>query len=249
MENRTYTVALAMVFALIAVVTCLIVLAILLLTMHEGEPLLTISAPSQLSTPTLAPTLRINITVEPSLVVPLAIPPRLVTSTVVAPLPTQPVFLSMPVQLTPQRIPAIATSTPKSLRQVATPTPKAPVPTATLASNFQFAADGEVKPDTTRACTGSAIFGYFHDAAGKPLAGMRVKVYNQYLLDNNISAPSKPVGAPDAGYYDFLINPKPSLWNVVVVDNMGSPISAEVQVIRPTGVNACYFQVDWKATR
>jgi hypothetical protein len=244
MENRTYTVALAMVFALIAVVTCLIVLVVLLMATRESGPMLALPAPSFPETPTLAPTDKIDIALEPSLVVPTAAAPTPAVS-----MSTQSVFLSMPLEPTAELVLPAATPSPKTLRVAATPKPQGPTPTPTLPGNFQFMPDGGVKPDTKRACTGAAIFGYFHDAAGQPLAGIRVRVYNEYLKDNNISAPSKPAGAPDAGFYDFLISPKPSLWNVVVVDAGGSPLSPEVQVIRPSGAEVCYFQVDWKATR
>ncbi len=257
MENRTYTIVLSMVFALIAVLTCLIAVVLLWMFQQGGPPLLAVQGPTSLPTPTLAPTIQISLALEPTLVVPTPAPPpaavatsspiSLVAPTSVGPMPTQPVFLSIPLQQTPLRVVATATrSTPKSLPR-STPTPEGPAPTATLPGNFQFVADGEVRPDPKRACTGAAIFGYFHDTEGKPIAGARVKVYNQYLSD--FSAPSKPVDAPDAGYYDFLINPKPSSWNVVVVDGANSPISPEVQVIRPDGVEVCYFQLDWKATR
>lgn len=257
MGNRTYTIVLAMVFALIAVLTCLIAVVLLWMFQQGGPPLMAVPMPGALPTPTLAPTIQIDLALEPSLVVPTAAPRavlatsspvNLVAPTSAVAMPTQPVFLSMPQQ-TPLRVVATATRAPRPTRQLSTPTSQGPTPTATLPGNFQFVADGDVKPDAKRACTGAAIFGYFRDAAGKPVAGARVKVYNQYLQDNNISAPSKPVGATDAGYYDFVINPKPSLWNVVVVDGTGAPISPEVQVIRPEGVEVCYFQLDWKATR
>jgi hypothetical protein len=253
MENRTYTVALAMVFALIAIVTCLIVLVILMMVMRPESPMLALPAPSFPPTPTLAPTVQINLALEPSLVLPTgpaAVPTAapLVAPTLAAPMPTQPVFLAIPSQLPTAHVAATTPRpSPRPVRLVATSTPKGPPPTPT--SNFQFLPDGGVKPDTTRACTGGAIFGYFRDVDGKPLAGARVKVYNQYLTEQNISAPSKPMGASDAGFYDFVVNPRPGEWNVVVVDPGGTPISPEVQVIRPAGVEVCYFQVDWKATR
>jgi hypothetical protein len=82
---------------------------------------------------------------------------------------------------------------------------------------------------------------------GKPLAGIKVKVYNEYVT--GYSAPSKPVSATDAGFYDFIVNPKPNAWKVVVVDGGNNPISPEVDVVRQGGADVCFFKVDWKAIR
>lgn len=242
MNNRGFTVLLAIVFALVALVTCLLVLVVLLMVWRQG------------------PTLALPARPTPIVIAPPAGPPTISFAPTIlimpAPslsLPTKDASLSLATQIvvviTPAGTPTpivLATTARPPTRRPPTPT-SGPSPTPTYPSNIQYVQDGPIVPDTTRACMGGSIYGTIRDAQGQPVGGVRVKVYNEYLTD--FSAPSKPVGAPDSGFYDFVTNPKPSSWKVVVVDGGNNPISPEANVVRPPGVEVCFFKVDWKAVR
>ena len=247
-ESSTY---LAIIFFLGSLVACLAVLVVALVVVRD-RPLLALPR-----------------RVTPGLVIRTVVPPAVAT-----PSPTgTPIWLNPPlfstlsastppiwkddalslatrilILITPT--PLMPTSTP-TLRP--TPTPRPPTPTAgpsptpTYPDNIRFLPDGEVRMDRNRGCLGGAIYGTIRDVDGRPVEGVRVKVYNEYI--SGLSAPSKPVTAPDAGFYDFIINPKPQEWKVVVVDGANNPISPEVEVVRPAGVEVCYFEVNWRAIR
>lgn len=237
MNNTRYTIALSLVFGLIAVVTCLLVLvALMIVTGQRLGPLQALPAPA---------TIRPVIIATSAAVVPTT---RLEPIVVRGELTSTPVFLSTPavplVRPTAMALLVTVTPTPRPLRPRQSPTTSGPTPTLTLPGNVQYVLDGQVIPDVNKPCMGASIYGRFRDGDGNPVAGIRVKVWNEYLSD--FSAPSKPVDATDAGYYDFIINPKPSKWTVVVVDGANNPISPAVDVIRAEGSTACYFEVNWK---
>jgi len=251
MNWRQSSVYLAFIFFLTALVACLAVLVVVLM-LSRDRPLL--SLPQRVT-----PGLVIR-TVAP----PLVTPPTPTSTAIRLTPPALPTF-SMPTSATfagdslslATRIVVIVTSTPgeptNTPRPLATPRPKPPTPTEgpsptpTYPDNIRFVQDGDVRLDRERGCLGGAIYGTIRDINGNPVEGVRVKVYNEYIT--GYSAPSKPLTAPDAGFYDFIINPKPQEWKVVVVDGANNPISPEAEVIRPAGVEVCYFEVDWRAVR
>lgn len=251
MNWRESSIYLAIIFFLAALVACLGMLVIAL-AVRRDRPLLALPQP-----------------VTPALVIRTVAPPVVATPapTHTAILLTPPFFptLSSPpgpalrddslslatrvvVVITPTPTESAGTPTPPPTPRLKTPTPtEGPSPTPTYPDNIRFVQDGDVRMDRNRGCLGGAIYGTIRDVDGKPVQGIRVKVYNEYISD--FSAPSKPVTAPDAGFYDFIINPKPQEWKVVVVDGANNPISPEAEVIRPAGVEVCYFEVNWKAVR
>ena len=243
MNNRGFKVLLAIVFALIALVTCLLVLVALLM-MWRGGP--SLAWPSR-STPVIvvAPTPQPTINLQPTIIImpvpSMSLPTKDASSLSLA---TQIIVVITPAGAqVPTATPIVM---PRATRAAPSPT-SGPSPTPTYPNNIKYVQDGPVQPDTKRACMGGSVFGTIRDVEGNPVGGVRVKVYNEYITD--FSAPSKPVGATDAGFYDFVVNPKPSNWKVVVVDGGNNPISPEANVVRPPGVEVCFFRVDWKATR
>ncbi len=247
-ESSTY---LAIIFFLAALVACLAMLVIALVVMRD-RPLLTLPRPA-------TPALVIR-TVAP----PLVIGPTPTHTAIVLKPPLFPTLLAptgpalrddslslatrIVVIITPTPTQSVNTPTSPPTPRPRTPTPtEGPSPTPTYPDNIRFIQDGDVRMDRDRGCLGGAIYGTIRDIDGKPVEGIRVKVYNEYISD--FSAPSKPLTAPDAGFYDFIINPKPQEWKVVVVDGANNPISPEAEVIRPPGVEVCYFEVNWKAIR
>ena len=247
MNLRSSSVYLAIIFFLITLVTCLGVLVVLLLTMEEG-PLLGLlqkPAPVVILPPTVPPPPPVSTPSGDTLQQPL------VEVTTPTPIGLNPLSLSTPiiVVITPATIPV--TDTPLPSLPPPTPVPPTatpgPSPTPTYPDNIQYMPDGDVTPDKDRGCLGGSVYGTIRDVRGNPVEGVRVKVYNEYVSD--FSGPSKPLSDPDAGFYDFIINPSPETWTVVVVDGTNNPISPEVDVIRPEGMDVCFFEVNWKGTR
>ena len=242
MNLRSSSVYLAIIFFLITLVTCLGVLVVLLLMMEEGPLLGLLQKPTPvvILPPTVPPPPPVSTLQQP-----------LIEVTTPTPIGLDPLSLSTPiiVVITPTTIPV--TDTPLPPLPSPTPVPPTatpgPSPTPTYPDNIQYVQDGEVTPDKDRGCLGGSVYGTIRDVRGNPVEGVRVKVYNEYVSD--FSGPSKSLSDPDAGFYDFIINPSPQTWTVVVVDGTNNPISPEVDVIRPEGVDVCYFEVNWKGTR
>jgi hypothetical protein len=244
MNLRSSSVYLAIIFFLVTLVTCLGVLVVLLLTMREVPSLGLLQAPTSvvIIPPTVAP--------PPPVTTPLPNdrqqPPIGVTTP--TPIGLDPLSLSTRIIVVITSTPIPATDTPPPPPTAAPPTPTpGPSPTPTYPDNVHYVQDGDVTPDEDRGCLGGSIYGTIRDVHGNPVEGVRVKVYNEYVSD--FSGPSKSLSDPDAGFYDFIINPSPQTWTVVVVDGTNNPISPEADVIRPAGVDVCYFEVNWKGTR
>jgi hypothetical protein len=96
-----------------------------------------------------------------------------------------------------------------------------------------------------RDCPGNYIIGRVLNAAGGPVAGVRLTMVDQW--GNRAEAVSKS-GASDYGNYDFLLNPFANRYTVTVVDGSGRPISPPVTVdhLQSAGGNApCHTVVWW----
>ena len=232
MNLRSSSVYLAIIFFLVTLVTCLGVLVVLLLTMQEGPRL---GLPQ---TPTSVVIMPPAVPPPPPVTTPLANDVQQVTTP--TPIGLDPLSLSTRIIVVITSTPMAATDTPPPLPTSAPPTPTpGPSPTPTYPDNIHYVQDGDVTPDENRGCLGGSIYGTIRDVRGNPVEGVRVKVYNEYLSE--VSAPSKSLSDPDAGFYDFIINPSPQTWTVVVVDGANNPISHEV--------NVCFYEVNWKGTR
>ncbi len=95
-----------------------------------------------------------------------------------------------------------------------------------------------------RDCPGNYIIGRVLNAAGGPVAGVRLAMVDEW--GNRAEAISKS-GASDYGNYDFLLNPFANRYTVTVVDGSGRPISPPVTVdhLQGAGGNAPCHTVIW----
>jgi hypothetical protein len=76
------------------------------------------------------------------------------------------------------------------------------------------------------------------DAAGQPLAGVRLVCYNDWHR-------YPVVGSKGSGEYDFPVLQTEATWYVVVLDEADQPLS------QPAAVNfnpseACWYRLDWQ---
>lgn len=76
------------------------------------------------------------------------------------------------------------------------------------------------------------------DAAGNPLAGVRLVCYNEWHR-------YPVVASKGGGEYDFNINQAETTWYVVVVDETDQPISPEAAVsFNPA--ESCRYILNWQ---
>jgi hypothetical protein len=108
---------------------------------------------------------------------------------------------------------------------------------------YRFLPAGPAQPDPSHPCPGCSlapafIVGRVVDAAGNPLAGVRLVCYNEWHR--------YPVVASKAGgEYDFNIIQAVTRWYVVVLDQTDGPISPEVAV--PFDLSeSCRYILNWK---
>jgi len=96
-----------------------------------------------------------------------------------------------------------------------------------------------------RECPGNYLVGRVLNAAGGPVAGVRLTMVDQW--GNRAEAVSKS-GATDFGNYDFMLNAFPNRYTVTVVDGAGQPISAPVTVDHRQGAGGdapCHTVIWW----
>ena len=96
-----------------------------------------------------------------------------------------------------------------------------------------------------RECPGNYIIGRVLNAAGGPVAGVRLTMVDQW--NNRAEAVSKS-GASDFGNYDFMLNAFANRYTVTVVDGAGRPISAPVTVDHRQGAGGdapCHTVIWW----
>jgi len=163
-----------------------------------------------------------------------AIPPTATPTYTSTPAPTPPRPTTTPV-LSKTPLPATATRAPTATRTHLPPT--------TTPSPYRFLPAGPARPDPSNPCPGcpyapAYIVGRITDAAGNPLAGVRLVCYNEWHR--------YPVVASKAGgEYDFAINQAETTWYVVVLDQADQPISPEVAV-RFDPNETCRYILDWR---
>lgn len=131
-------------------------------------------------------------------------------------------------------------------RPTATPAPPTPTPTAAPqppAAAMPFAPVSAVR-HSSGDCPGPSIRGTVRDAAGNPLAGVRLWRYDQWGNDQTVESKS---GAGDLGQYDFPLGDTPNVHYVQVVDAAGSAISpvVEVQHRQGSAPDATCHWIDW----
>ncbi len=180
-------------------------------------------------------------------------PPATPTALAVSAVPPSPTAtLSLPV---PTCTPS-ATATPRATA-TPTPTPTWPVPTPTAsatrpatptplaAATPWYIPAGPVQPDLSHPCPGCPlahvyITGQVRDAAGNPLAGVRLLCYNDWHR-------YPPVVSKVDGLYDFPIIQAKTTWYVVVLDEKDQPRSPIAAVDFDPAV-ACWYRLDWQRT-
>ena len=171
-------------------------------------------------------------------------PTETATSTPILPTPT-PTWTTTPS-------PMPLTSTPPPPPSPTRPPPTAtPVPTATRTrlpptatpSPYRFLSAGPAQPDPSHPCPGcpiapAYIVGRVVDAAGSPLAGVRLVCYNEWHR-------YPVVASKGGGEYDIAINQAETTWYIVVLDQADQPISPEVAVhFDPR--ETCRYILDWR---
>ena len=94
-------------------------------------------------------------------------------------------------------------------------------------------------------CPGNYIMGQVLDAAGAPVAGVRISLVDQW--GNRADTWSKD-SAGDYGRYDFPINFFPNQYTLAIVDGSGNPLSAPVVVdhLQGDGGDAPCHTVIWR---
>lgn len=184
-------------------------------------------------TPTASPTASLTATSTPT---------RPPTATATAS-PTPPPPTSTPAPEPTATATATATAT---LNPTATPS-RAPTltrpPPPPTAPPYRFLPAGPAQPDLSHPCPGcplapAFIVGRVVDAAGNPLAGVRLVCYNEWHR-------YPVIASKDGGEYDFNITQADTTWYVVVLDENDAPLSPEAPV--PFRVDeSCRYILDWR---
>ena len=177
-----------------------------------------------------------------------------------APATTQPratsTMLVVPAPVTDQ--PSILTPEPTWTAGVELPAPEpglpsatpfgeelvTPEPSATPISAYPYALAHAVRY-TSGDCPGTYALGTVTDRSGKPLAGVRLSMVDEY--GNAFSAVTKP-GPGDTGHYDFPMGGPPRRFFMEVVDEAGRSQSQRVEILHdlaPYEGKACRW-VDWR---
>lgn len=137
-----------------------------------------------------------------------------------------------------------ATVTPRPSR---TPLPATAAATRAPATStrlpYRFLPIGPAQPDPSHPCPGcplapAYIVGRVVDAAGNPLAGVRLVCYNEWYR-------YPVVASKGGGEYDFNITQADTTWYVVVLDEADGPISPKVAV--PFKLSeSCRYILNWQ---
>jgi hypothetical protein len=156
--------------------------------------------------------------------------------------PTPHSELSTPVAPTATPIPpATPTSAPRPTatptttpgRSAVSPTPAPPV------GEYLFSA---VRNERDCSSGGRLIGGKVYDADGAGLPGVKVHLYNDYAW----SAEKSSEGPPQAGKYEFTMGSDVGLFHLVIVDNIGQPLSGVLDVdYQPS----CSYYIDWRSVQ
>jgi len=144
--------------------------------------------------------------------------------------------------------PVVATATPVP---PSTPTPPpSPTPIVSPSPTGTSSGPGPIPPDgfqyrvtqNERDCAkGGLIGGWVYDAEGNGLAGVRLRIYNDYGWDPRPYRESE--GSAQAGKYEFTMGSEAGLFHLVIVDNDGQAVSRVVDVDYDPN---CSQRVDWE---
>ncbi len=177
-------------------------------------------------------------------------PPPSVVFRKPSPTPTpSPTVPTEPASGTPAATPPTATPTlpPPPPTPAPPPTPT-PGPTPTPLPRFPYVLSGTIRHDN--ACPGEYVIGVVRDARGTPLAGVTVRMEDEY--GNGDSRVTKS-GAGETGRYEFVLYGPPRRIYVWIVDEGGNAISPRVEIMHllpNSGYEAfkCHY-VDWTKVR
>jgi len=224
MESRYHALAFLVVLAIVCLGAYLAVNAILA---GGRTPLISLATP----TPTRLVPRGDQTMVAPGSSIP--------TDTPVVP-PTPAVPTATPVPPTPT--PAPPTLTPVVVAATSTPTAAPGGPTSTPPGGYLYTPAGPMRSECGR--PSALIYGWVRDAHDAKLAGVRVRVADQW--GNVAEAISK--GGNETGYYDVVRGMEMVIWEVMVVDEAGNPLSPVVTIEPVQGAAGCWYQLDWQRT-
>jgi len=197
-------------------------------------PILVGLAPTATPTPTKTPIRLGPVPIQPS---PTDTPTITPTGTRIAtwtPTPTDTPTITPTPTWTPTGTP-VPTDTPIP---TATPTPTdtptlipspTPLPTATPVPAYRQRGASRYHPS----CVMTKVFGYVYDDFGDPVAGMFVKLWNDWGYTAPLAQTDGPAGANGEGYYEIYLDSKPKegIWYLALVDPVdGHFISTVVKV-------------------
>ncbi len=112
-------------------------------------------------------------------------------------------------------------------------------------AGFSFVVSGTPAADFSRGCSGHYIFGEVRNAAGEGLPGVQIRAVDQWgnVFTNTSKDP------PDQGKYDIPINALATTYQVAVVGEGNTQLSAAVTVTDTgrfvNGSEGCWHRVDW----
>lgn len=155
---------------------------------------------------------------------------------------------TLAVVLTPEAEVASATATePAPAPSETAPAVEVPTNTPAVVENRQFGLSGGVQARTDD-CPAAGIFGSVRDAAGNPLAHVRLWRYDQFGNEDLVETGSSDT---DRGQYQLLFEDKPNVQYVQVIDASGVLISPVVEVQHRQGdtPDALCHQVDWQSNQ
>ena len=140
-------------------------------------------------------------------------------------------------------IPPTKTPAPTTTRKPPAPTATRKPPTPTPTSAYRFLPSLPARPDPSHLCPScpkapAYIVGHVTDAAGSPLAGVRLVCYNDWHRYGVIASKG-------GGEYDFPIIQADTTWYVVVLDQSDQPISPAAPVTVSL-VESCRYILNWQ---
>ena len=168
---------------------------------------------------------------------PTQLPPTKTPIPFETPTPLPPTSTDTPTPPPPTEPPA-STDTPAP-----TATPRPPTLTSTPTSTYRFLPVLPAWADPSHPCPGcpkapAYIVGYVTDAAGNPLAGVRLVCYNDWHRYD-------VVASKGGGEYDFPIVQADTTWYVMVLDQSDQPISPAAPVT-VTLTESCRYILNWQ---
>ena len=175
-------------------------------------------------------------------------PTATLTRAVSTPTPVPPTETPFPTE-TPSPLPPTRTVAPTPTPHPPTETPaptathRPPTPTPAPASAHRFLPVLPAQADPSHPCPGcprapAYIVGHVTDAAGNPLAGVRLVCYNDWHRYDVIASKG-------GGEYDFPIVQADTTWYVVVLDQSDKPISPRAPVT-VTLSESCRYILNWQ---